>query len=592
MDLWKRFVIIGLLLSVWAVPAFGWELSLKGETEWRYRFWQRTGDTDIFGQMNSSIVNLGINHLRTYPTPGGSNNRVAPGFGVLAGENCYGAEMTATDMKMGLYPTFKLNPAISISAGVNLTSLGIWSDGQPYYNPIVGVAGGGGGTVAVSQRGWVNSLYVPIGDPQVATNVPNTFVTMQWLKIGMTTPILDFSIGYKQTKFGIGLWKHECMSPSTSFGVTAKCGPFLIEFAPYFSRNLSDWRVVTQRNEGAASQQRQMDRRNYFLAYAGGFVYNNGPLQLAFYSDSYREPSAPRVNGRGLALTIGNPSQDVLRYRLAFAAKYNNGRFFFNGEVDHFNRWRSGRGSQSGAPGVVGTVNAGADDASWLYGTEFGALAGPSKFTFSYARATGDDPSTRKTNEDQMIAETIATGCFLKPWGYLMYYLYGTGDGFNAAGEGNPTNFHHAGARLDYAVAANLNFFSVYSRAWRDQPNAYTLGGDYAVGARPWTNADQLAALRPAVPDSARDIGWEVNVGADWKILENCTWSTTIAWWKPGNWWAYAYPNTAAIYTANGGAVINLAAAPGSAQALAAMTGLNRDINPLLAVETKLLFNF
>ncbi len=36
----KRFVLIGLAILVIAsltAPVFAWELSLKGETEWRYR---------------------------------------------------------------------------------------------------------------------------------------------------------------------------------------------------------------------------------------------------------------------------------------------------------------------------------------------------------------------------------------------------------------------------------------------------------------------------------------------------------------------------------------------------------------------------
>ena len=46
---------------------------MKGEAEWRYRYWFRTGNNDIFGQMDDSFVNLGINHLATFPTAGTSN---------------------------------------------------------------------------------------------------------------------------------------------------------------------------------------------------------------------------------------------------------------------------------------------------------------------------------------------------------------------------------------------------------------------------------------------------------------------------------------------------------------------------------------
>ncbi len=327
--------------------------------------------------------------------------------------------------------------------------------------------------------------------------MPNTFVTLEWLKIGMTTPMLDFSVGYKKTAFGIGLWKHDCQSSSTSFAVSAKYGPFVIEFAPYFGRTGSEWKTYDwkvgattyagSRNEGPKAQERHAGRRNYFLAYAGGVSYMSGPLVLQFYSDSYRQEAAPRVNARDAALTSDKPSDDVLRYRLAFAAKYFNGRFFFDGEVDSFNQWKSGTSTATGS-GTTALQKVGADNIAYQYGAETGLLAGPSKVTLSYVRATGDDPSSRKTDEDAMDGDTTATSCFMKQWGYLMYYMYGTGDGFNAAGEGNPTNFQHVGGRLDYAVAANLNVFGVYSYAWRDQPQAYRLGGNYQDGLKLWDN--------------------------------------------------------------------------------------------------------
>ena len=60
--------VLAVLLVVGAVSACcAWELSMKGETEWRYRYWTRTGNKDIFGSMGGT-VNLGLNHLQTFPT--------------------------------------------------------------------------------------------------------------------------------------------------------------------------------------------------------------------------------------------------------------------------------------------------------------------------------------------------------------------------------------------------------------------------------------------------------------------------------------------------------------------------------------------
>ncbi|MFH0959561.1 MAG: hypothetical protein V1897_12735 [Pseudomonadota bacterium] len=596
----KRFVIMGLIAIVAvcaAAPAFAWEFSMKGDWEWRYRYWTRTGQNDIFGEMNATQVNLGINHLSVFPTAG-TTNRMGGNFGVLAGQNNYGCDMSLTDNRSTIYPKIKVNKAISVEGSVNLTSLGIWSDGDPYN---FGGTLGGANAGTFRNVGFYNSMYVPIQDRPVASNVPNTFVTLQWLKASIKTPMLDFSLGYKTSAIGMGLWKHKDNRSSASFSVTAHYGPFKIGFSPYFGRDLSTWALNTNgnpssRNTGAGSTQRQEDRRDYFKAVMGEIVYRNGPMELQLVSDSYHQPSAPAVPAgvvanrfRGAALAVAAPSDDVLRYRIALAAKYNNGRFFLNGEADWFNRWRSGRGTGNPATQLV---NQNEDDQAWLYGLELGALCGPSKVTFNYVRATGDDPSTRNTSEDAAVAEQSVSAPYMKQWGYLMYYMYGTGDGWDASGNGQPTNFHHVGGRLDYALAANLNTFVVFSQAWRDQPSSYRLGGDYAIQGRIWTNDDILnwqlnGGTQQAVPGSATDIGWELDFGHDWKLLEGLTWSTTFAIWKPGNWWAYAYPNTANIYRA-----LNSATVIGNANQAIATFNLGRDIDPLFAAETKLLISF
>lgn len=581
-------ILLACLLTMLAsASCFAWEFTMKGEAEWRYRYWARSGNHDIFGTMDSNQVNLGINHLNTFPTSS-TTNRVGTNYGVLAGENNFGSEMNLTDYRMTLFPKITVNKAISVEASVNFTSLGIWSDGLPLM-----AAAPPNGTLAGVNPGYVNSLYVPISDRPVAVDVPNTYVTVQWLKMSIKTPMLDFSIGYKNSSFGMGLWKHGCNRASASFGMSAHYGPFKIGFSPYFSREQSSWKLgsgTTSRNTGQNPVERHEDRRNYFLAAMGEFEYSNGPLVIQLLSDSYRQPSAPWVTDRGAALAASphKPGVDTMRYRVAAAMKYNNGRFFFNAEADWFNRWVSGRGTAnptSGSSSATDIVVQNQNNGAWLYAVDFGAMCGPSRVTLNYVRATGDDPSTRITTEDAVSGDTGVTDCYMKQWGYLMYFMYGTGDGWDAAGYGQPTNFQHVGGRLDYAVAANLNVFGVYAYAWRDQPNAYRLGGDYRIGARAWTNDDIIAGVGHVVPDSAREIGWEVDFGANWKLLENLTWNTTCAYWQPGTWWSYAYPNTAYLYRLGGRPLDNTSETN-------AIFGAGRKIDPLMAVETTILVQF
>jgi hypothetical protein len=532
-------------------PAFAWEMEMKGDVEWRYRYWLRTGNNDIFGNMsgtnpaNGVQVNLGINHLSLFPLSA-TTTRITvgnPTIGVVAGQNRYGAEMNAVEYRMTVFPKIKVNPAIDVSASVNLTSLGIISDGLPYMAGVLNPVN------SMPNWGYVNSLYTPIQDRPNNINVPNMYMTLQWLKAGIRTPWADFSIGVKDSAFGMGLWKHACNRSSTSFGMTANYGPFKINFSPYFARNQSTWafpntRVAAgaggvtfaqapqtaSRNESFGSAQRHEDRRNYFLAAFGEVSYANGPLWMGIMSDSYREPAASPVDNRAAALNFTNlyNNDDIVRYRIALAMKYFDGRFFFNAEADWFNRWRSGRATAPAS--LAAPRNQNEDDSAWLYGAELGCVFGPSKVTLNYVRATGDDPSTRNTSEDAAVAEQSINACYISDWGYLMYYMYGTGDGWDGAGYGQPTNFHHLGARVDHAVAANLNIYTLLSYAWRDQPNAYRLGGDYGISARLWTNNDirtfQAGTfVGQAVPDSCKIIGYEVDLGLQWKLLENLTWT-------------------------------------------------------------------
>ena len=603
------FIALAMLLIVTlGSVALAWEFNMKGEAEWRYRYWTRTGINDIFGPMGDSVLDLGINHLATFPTTGTSNrggtgtfNQQAT-FGVLAGENRFGPAMSLNDYRMTLYPIIRVNPAIQVAASVNLTSLGIWSDGQPYVGGgYTAAAGGGALTLAATSTnvGYVNSLYVPIGDRPAASDIPNSYVTLQWLKLGIRTPMLDFSIGYKDSQIGMGLWKHRDVRASTSFGVSAVYGPLKIGFSPYFSRRRSAWSLgdgATSRNTGNAAIQRVDDRRIYFEALFGEIEYSNGPLVFQIVSDSYRQPWTPTIDARGAVLTAANnantSTDDVIRYRIASAVKYFNGRFFFNAEADWFNEWNSGKGT---APGPAGPVNANRNYNAWMYGVELGCICGPSKLTANYVRATGEDTSTRITSEDAQVSEQGLSSAYMKPWGYLMYWMYGTGTNYDADGYGQPTNLQHVGVRLDYAVASNLNFFTVYSNAWRDQPGAYRLGGDYRTGLQLFQNADILAAQGGAfrgraVPNNFNFVGWEIDTGVNWKLLENLTWNTMLCFWQPGNWWGAAYPNTSAIYRA--GVTPNTNAMNTAGGEALATVNFHRKIDPLFAVETTLLVSF
>jgi hypothetical protein len=47
-----------------------------------------------------------------------------------------------------------------------------------------------------------------------------------------------------------------------------------------------------------------------------------------------------------------------------------------------------------------------------------------------------------------------------------------------------------------------------------------------------------FAADWPAIPDN--DLGWEFDIGMDWKLLDTWTLSLYGGYFKPGKWFSYA----------------------------------------------------
>lgn len=77
----SKLVAAILVAVALATQAHAWEFTMKGDWEWRYRYWTRTGNHDIFGEMDDTLVNLGINHLVVFPTRATTNRINTNGFG-------------------------------------------------------------------------------------------------------------------------------------------------------------------------------------------------------------------------------------------------------------------------------------------------------------------------------------------------------------------------------------------------------------------------------------------------------------------------------------------------------------------------------
>jgi len=275
--------------------------------------------------------------------------------------------------------------------------------------------------------------------------------------------------------------------------------------------------------------------------------------------------------------------------------KYNNGRFFFNAELDF------ARFEHRVQPGLDPTMNGGAiqdatgrgnvyqkvDTECWNWMTELGLLCGPSKLSFIYAYLNGPDWRnglwiSKSAWENIAYGNVNSNVPLFYPYTYLFGYTYASGlDMKDAMGGGAVTACTAVGTRLDYAIAANLNWYGSFFWAWRlggfpwgvltqnagattygvqglasfstglDGANANgvllnnTTGGFNAVNLYGYANTTSFAQagantanIVPSIPDN--NLGWEVTTGVDWKLLEGLVLNIRGAYWQPGEWFKFA----------------------------------------------------
>ena len=282
-----------------------------------------------------------------------------------------------------------------------------------------------------------------------------------------------------------------------------------------------------------------------------------------------------------VAQTYGYGERDMAYVIWASYLKYNNGRFFANLEYDWANQdlYYTGQAAPSGA----GYPNSGAPplytEGSQFF-SEIGALCGPAKFAFMFAWSGG--PCLNNNNPTKAYNGVTIDNQATDAYNYLMFHTYAGGNNggwsnagmtFTPAEDGQMVDAYALAARLDYAIAANLNLWGSYMWASRVEENGFLAGG-YSyngtagnatqAGAQTWKSlvmpgAGAAANMNPFVDDSY--LGWEAQLGVDWKLLENMSVNTRYAYWQPGPWFDEAY---AVVGITNGTALPNAAIANGT----------------------------
>lgn len=240
---------------------------------------------------------------------------------------------------------------------------------------------------------------------------------------------------------------------------------------------------------------------------------------------------------------------------------FHNGRLLLDTELDWYYRTvryqRSQDGTFNGRPDNTdgsGSLFAPHYFESWRFKTEFAFLTGPWAFRFLYAWMPGPDRRHGVLIDRQPFIQESKYGA-TQLFGTYSTLLANTFSG-GVGGFGDIPGASSFGVRIDYMVAANLNLKASGLAAIR---NSHGYGWGYV---RPSTAADIAAAVAqginpppkfgsvsygirgtftdpaPAIPDN--DLGWEVDAGIDWRLLENWNFSASVNFWKPGRWFSFA----------------------------------------------------
>jgi hypothetical protein len=585
-------ILAGMCLVVITAPVFAWEFSLTGEAEFRYRYFARQGSGDLFGGpagINGAGVATG-----TTGFAGPVNNFVVP-----QGFSAKGADASISDERIWFFPELRINNAIRLRGeywvtGTNLrglTSSGGFGFAYPATN----------WTLPTGYSGWTIQ-----NDGTNGNRVePSGMSIGMWEKFWLTaqSPWGILAVGRRAFPFGLG-WSctHERDANTESWLLVIPYGPFTIgnylhtrvAGGDYFVENAGATQLTVSPVglDGGpvipfpGAQATGTDKNRVRQDFGPFVVYRNGPVEMGFFQEwlLYADQHTNLLSGAvaGASVPAGPVGADdfnngALQILFLGAAghlnspltpiygdinfvfginyfKYFNGRFFFNAEYDYEYADIARKG---GRPLT-------------MYGEawelEAGAICGPAKLSIGAFRSSGNDRRGGYQDVSSAIggAGSIAHPGInvydkfttfvgfsgreqaLAPYVWLLGIYGGGNNAFDIRGKPTWHDLMAYGARLDYAVAANLNVFGSFFYANRDSNTATAIGAYGAflpVPAR--TNATGLQTSN--VPDNY--LGWEANVGVSWKLLEGLTFNSNFAYWQPGDWFKWAYRDYGSLNT-------------------------------------------
>ncbi|MFA6220779.1 MAG: hypothetical protein WC647_00545 [Desulfomonilaceae bacterium] len=623
-------LILGLSLVLLTGPACAWEFEMDGTFSWLYEYRTQMGKAGFFGQFDQAQDDgnsgFGIGGFAPYNFYLGGYHKVA-GTGATVGQNpgvalpyaaAYGGQGTAlaggesivsgSDASWQIF-SMSTNMQIRMNKAIRVRGnyfVGSWN--SPNYSTSQGVMVSSGALV------------------QDAPGVQRSFSPGYWRTLWLTaqTPWGVLAIGKRPSSWGMGLaYNGEDNRASDSLALSVPYGPLNIQLSFFPSK-----RGYQSDDYGTASGwfNERPDKNNtrvYDMAIPN-VTYRSGPVAAGFILNwVFRHKGREGFIGTPANRANDQFSSDFSQYYGGAYFKYNNGKFFLNAEYlydrqdDNKNYSATTTPANITAPPTYVAHDSGA--------VELGALCGPAKITAIGAWFTGDDYRGGSVNSGTLRMLKISCGLqadmwsntgLFRPYSYLMVYGYGLGTSFaRDTGAGFVQDATFYGTRLDYAVAANLNIFGSFAWAERFSKSGFMwgclrpatnnenaglltvatttapgLGGAISIprptspysGQVVLNNFSPTGANRiPTIPDGA--LGYEIDGGFDWKLLEGLTARCTMGYWVPGKWFSYACADKGSP---------NWGIWGGSLNGDAFRTKPDKTIDPVFGMEFKLEGNF
>ena len=607
---WLLAAVLSLAI---AVPAGAWEFTMDGAFTWEWDYRSQGGKSGFFGPYDqdagSGIGGTGLGFFA--PINGWLGAHTAS----LGNEFVSGSDATWNVFYMSTNMEVRINPAVRVRGNYYI---GEWAPTQaPDQIPNIDF---GVGNLVASEA--LNNRW---------TGIQRSFSPGYWNTLWLTAelPWGIVTLGKRKSTFGMGMYNNgEESRSSEKVALTVPYGPLRLQMGFEAARRgsiASNYGLFPSapptNTTGYYNQDFDKNNTRWWDTTIAQLTYRNGPFETGFYFNPLRFTNG----GEGI---IDTPANRAIRAYIertetygVWYVKYNNGRFFFNAELDWDHQTNRNRQKAAGGGTATNGTNAFGQTVfitdtyieNWRAAAEGGILCGPAKLSLISAWAAGPDrragrqidrtglitPAGRASDNIRRPSSFSNTGLF-RPYSLLMVYDYGLGTHINGdTGNGYVEDAMVYGARLDYAVASNLNTY--LSFFWADRASKSGYGWGFIKPVRPTALAaptgvtvipagqvllfeDTTLAGAPSIPDT--NLGYEFGAGFDWKLLEGLTINFSSAYWQPGQWFSWACVDK----TIPGWGTT--AAAGSGNNPLLWHVNPNKQIDPIFGIELKVTADF